>query len=245
RVILELAPEFAPEHFKNIVKLAQNRYWDGLHILRVQDNYVVQWGFHGEKTTPALEKKMKGVDRRIKDEFEASYTDNTPFFKLSDPDTYAPQTGFSYGFPVGRDPSQKKHWLTHCYGIVGISRGSERDSASAEGMYVVIGQSPRHLDRNITLVGRVVFGMELLSTLPRGKKEMGFYKNKKSFVPIRSLHLMSEVPKNKWTKIEILKTDSTTFAQWVESRRNRREKWFYRPAGAIEICNLNPPTRLY
>src|ERR1700760_916670 len=40
RVVIELAPEFAPNHFKNILTLVSEKYFDGLQILRVQDNYV-------------------------------------------------------------------------------------------------------------------------------------------------------------------------------------------------------------
>ena len=47
--------------------------------------------------------------------------------------------------------------------------------ATARELYAVIGQSPRGLDRNITLVGRVVRGIELLSVIPRGHGAMGFY----------------------------------------------------------------------
>ncbi|HUA88908.1 MAG TPA: peptidylprolyl isomerase, partial [Steroidobacteraceae bacterium] len=44
RVVIELAPEFAPHHVANIVALAREHYFDGLAIERAQDNYVVQWG---------------------------------------------------------------------------------------------------------------------------------------------------------------------------------------------------------
>ena len=42
--MIELAPEFAPNHVKNIKALVAEKYFDGLQILRAQDNYVVQWG---------------------------------------------------------------------------------------------------------------------------------------------------------------------------------------------------------
>jgi peptidylprolyl isomerase len=44
RVVIELAPTFAPLHAENIRTLAREHYWDGLAILRVQDNFVTQWG---------------------------------------------------------------------------------------------------------------------------------------------------------------------------------------------------------
>ena len=44
RVVIELAPAFAPNHVANIKALARENYFDGLAFLRSQDNYVVQWG---------------------------------------------------------------------------------------------------------------------------------------------------------------------------------------------------------
>jgi len=39
-------------------------------------------------------------------------------------------------------------------------------------MYAVIGNAPRQLDRNVALVGRVLKGWSLLSSLPRGSGDM-------------------------------------------------------------------------
>nr|MBA2466872.1 peptidylprolyl isomerase [Sphingomonas sp.] len=44
RIVIQLAPEFAPVHVANIRALARGQWWDGAAIYRVQDNYVVQWG---------------------------------------------------------------------------------------------------------------------------------------------------------------------------------------------------------
>ena len=44
RVVIELAPRFAPLHVANIKTLVRSRYFDSLSIIREQDNYVAQWG---------------------------------------------------------------------------------------------------------------------------------------------------------------------------------------------------------
>src|SRR5690606_8858092 len=97
------------------------------------------------------------------------------FTQLPDPDGWAAQVGFVDGFPAAQDPASGKAWMTHCYGALGAGRDAAADSSNGAELYVVIGQSPRQLDRNITLVGRVVRGMELLSALPRGPEPMGVY----------------------------------------------------------------------
>jgi peptidylprolyl isomerase len=49
RVVIELAPGFAPAHVTNVRTLAHEGYWDGMSINRSQDNFVVQWGDPAEE----------------------------------------------------------------------------------------------------------------------------------------------------------------------------------------------------
>src|SRR5256885_9583796 len=44
RVVVQLAPAFAPVHVANIKALANGNYWDGATVYRVQDNYVAELG---------------------------------------------------------------------------------------------------------------------------------------------------------------------------------------------------------
>jgi peptidylprolyl isomerase len=110
-------------------------------------------------------------------------------------------------------------------------------------MYAVIGNPPRQLDRNVTLVGRVLKGVELLSTLPRGSGEMGFYVGSEPPVPIASVRIAADVPAVERTPLEVLRTDSATFRTMLEQRRNRREAWFKFNPGHIELCNVPLPVR--
>ncbi|RDZ27776.1 peptidylprolyl isomerase [Lysobacter silvisoli] len=241
RVVIELAPEFAPQHATNIRALARNGYWNKLSINRSQDNFVVQWG------DPAEDDKSrkplgKGTKAKLPAEFERS-SDKLPFHVLPDPDGWAPQVGFADGFPAARDTGAKRAWLAHCYGMVGAGRDVAADSSNGTELYVVIGQSPRQLDRNITVVGRVVQGMELLSVLPRGTGPLGFYENPAQRVPITSIRLAADVAKKDRVAIEVLRTDSAAFDEIIESRRNRRDEWYKHPAGHIDLCNVPLPTR--
>ena len=108
---------------------------------------------------------------------------------------------------------------------------------------MVIGHSPRHLDRNITLVGRVIEGIEHLSTLPRGSGALGFYAEASQHTPIRSLRLASTLAEAERPRRERLRTDSPSFARLVEARRHRHEPWFIQPVGRIEACNVPVPVR--
>jgi peptidylprolyl isomerase len=237
RVIIELAPEFAPKHVENIRTLVRERYFDGLAILRAQDNFVVQWG------DPDGEKPLGSAKKTLTAEFTRP-AKGLAFTKLPDPDTYAPEVGFVSGFPAARDRADGSAWLTHCYGMVGVGRDTDADSAGGSELYVVIGHAPRQLDRNITVVGRVVHGMERLSTLPRGTGPLGFYEKSEERAPIRHVRLASDVPPAERTALQLLRTDTPTFEAMVESRRNRRDDWYKVLAGRIDLCSVPLPVRL-
>lgn len=242
RVIIELAPHYAPLHASNIKTMVSGHYFDGLTILRVQDNYVTQWG-DPDAGDAAKARTLGKAKKTLAPEFERGIDANLPFTRLPDGDVYAPQVGFSDGFPVARDPKGGKTWLAHCYGMVGAGRDNGVETGSGAELYVVIGESPRHLDRNIALVGRVVQGMDLLAALPRGDGAMGFYTRPEQRLPIKSVRREADVPAAERTPVELLRTDTPTFTALVESRRNRSDEWYKRPAGKISLCNVPLPVR--
>ncbi len=232
RVVIELAPDYAPRHVANIKALVQEKYFDGLAIVRSQDNYVVQWGDPDER------RPIRNAQAHLPAEFARAIDSALPFYRLPDRDTYAAQTGFSAGFPVARDPVEGRTWLTHCYGMVGAGRDNASDSGGGTELYVVTGHAPRHLDRNVTLVGRVVQGISLLSTLPRGTGALGFYEKPAQRVPITALRLAADVPAAERSDLEVLRTDSATFRAVVAAQRFRGGEWYKYTAGHIEVCNV-------
>ncbi|MBX3700017.1 MAG: peptidylprolyl isomerase [Dokdonella sp.] len=242
RVVIELAPQFAPLHAANIKTLVRAHYFDGLAILRVQDNFVTQWGDpeaeHAERA-----RSFGAAQRTLAAEFERSIDRSLPFTPLPDGDVYAREVGFSDGFPAARDRRIGKTWLAHCYGMVGAGRDNAADSGPGAELYVVIGQEPRQLDRNIALVGRVLQGMELLAALPRGSGPLGFYERPEQRVPIRRVRVAADLPDTERTPLEVLRTDTPRFAAFVESRRNRSDAWYLQTAGKIGLCNIAVPVR--
>lgn len=237
RVVMELAPEFAPEHVANIRTLVRERYFDGLAVLRAQDNYVVQWG------DPEGDRSLGSARTSLPAELDRPVSADLPFTALPDGDVYAPQVGFTLGFPVARDPAEGRDWLVHCYGAVGVARGNDPEAGSGAQLYVVIGHAPRHLDRNGTIVGRVVRGMEVLSTAPRGSGRLGFYQDPETPIPIRSVRLGGELPAEERSPLQVMRTDSEAFRSHVEARRTRDEDWFVHATGRVEVCNVGVPTR--
>jgi peptidylprolyl isomerase len=238
-VIIELAPNFAPQSIANIKTLAEEKYFDGLAIMRSQDNYVVQWGDPYEEEDSA--KPLGSARKTVTAEFERSLG-GIEIIKINSRDAYADIVGFSAGFPVASNGTNA--WLAHCYGMVGVSRGNESDSGNGASLYVVTGHAPRHLDRNVSLVGRVISGMELLTVLPHGTGALGFYESIDETVALISIRLGKNTAKAGRTNIEIMRTDTEAFADYIVSRTYRNEEWFVEPTGRIELCNINPPLRI-
>jgi peptidylprolyl isomerase len=236
RVVLQLAPQFAPVHVANIKALARGAYWNGATVYRVQDNYVAQWGLNeSDKPWP------KGVTAKPPAEYTRAFK-GLSVKPLGSPDPYAPGAGFSGGWPIAY--SVKGNWanLAHCYGSVGVGRDLSPDTGTGGELYAAIAPL-RHLDRNIAVVGRVIDGMDKLSSLPRGTEALGFYKEKAQYVPIASIRLASEMPASERPAYEFLDTQSASFAQYLHLRANRHDDFYIRPAGGVDLCNVNVPVR--
>lgn len=235
RVIIELAPAFAPNTIANIKTLVRARYFDGGAVVRAQDNYVVQWSRTDSRPLGAAKKT-------IAPEFDRAAA-GVPFNALADTDTYARETGFSGGFPAARDSATGHIWLAHCYGMVGVGRDVAADSGNGSELYAVIGQSPRNLDRNVTLIGRVIDGIERFSVMPRGTGALGFYEKPGQRTAIAWIRFGSDLPAGQRPKFEALKTDSPTFARVLDERRTRPDPWYKHSPGRINVCNMPLPVR--
>jgi cyclophilin family peptidyl-prolyl cis-trans isomerase len=245
RVLIELAPDFTPLHVANIRTMAHEHYYDGLAIVRVQDNFVTQWGDpasddNGDKSKL---KSLGSAKDRLPPEYTHPYDEKIPFTALKDGDFYAPEAGYSEGFPAARDKAGQQQWLTHCYGMVGVGRDIDPETGSSSELYAVIGQAPRALDRNIAVVGRVLQGMEYLSALPRGTGALGFYEKPEQRVTIRSVRLAADLPADERPNVEVLRTDSATFAALVDAKRNRLDDFYRIPVGKVDVCSVAIPVR--
>ncbi|MFM2020582.1 MAG: hypothetical protein RJB02_290 [Pseudomonadota bacterium] len=237
RVVIQLVPApFSQGWVGNIRKLAAAKWWDGTSINRVQDNYVAQWG-------DATEKKPlpEGLATVPESEYVTEDFVGRPFYSLEGSwrDSYSHDTGFYRGWPIAF--GKEGYWPVHCYGMVGVGRNLSPDTGTGAELYTVIGHAPRHLDRNIALVGRVIEGIEHLSSLPRGTGALGFYEKEEERVPILSVRLGNEI--EGLPAYEYLSTESASFSAYADARANRRDAFFIKPAGGADICNIPVPVR--
>lgn len=242
RLVIELAPGWAPEHVANIKTLVREHYFDGTSVYRVQDNFVAQWG-DPDGDDPGKAKSMGSAKTHVPPEYTRNAGSIKHFTLLKDGDVYAPQVGFVDGMPAARDPKTHRAWLVQCYGMVGVARDVDPTSGNGNTLYVPIGQAPRRIDHQLAVVGRVVWGMQWLSSLPRGPKPMGVYKDASMRTPIESVRLASDVAAKDQIELQVLRTDSQTFARLIDATRNRHDAFYTVPPGHVGICDAPLPVR--
>jgi peptidylprolyl isomerase len=238
RVVIALAPDLAPNHVATVKALVGAKFFDNRAIVRSQDNYVAQWGDGAAAVALGLQ------SARMAAEFDHVMGRDFSPLALRDGDVYAKRVGIWRNWPVAWDPATRRAWLPHCYGMIGAGRDEAADSGGPAEMYAVTGHSPRALDRNVTLFGRVVRGMEHLTTLPRGTEALGFYGEGQTKPKIISVRLASDLPTDQREAIQVLRSDHPIYAQLLESRRNRRDSWTLYKAGRLELCNAPLPVRI-
>lgn len=247
QVFIELAPRFAPAHVDNIRALARGGYYDGLAIVRVQDNFVTQWGDpNADDEDTGMKGKGKPFPAGAKAHLPAEFSiplKGVPMTVLPDVDGWAPRVGQVDGFAAAADPKAGKAWLAHCYGSVGAGRGNAADSSTGAELYAVIGQAPRGLDLNITVVGRVLKGMEFLSSLPRGGAAMGFYDKPEQRLGIERVALAAALPAEQRPALQVLRTDTPTWQELLDARRHRGG-WFVHSPGYTDLCSAAVPVRV-
>ena len=240
RVVIQLAPQFAPVHVANIRTMARSGYWAKAKIYRVVDNWVTQWGLgededKGDTITPL----PPGAVARPPEEYERSAA-GLKWVPMGSPDPYSMKAAYADGWPVALQPGGKAN-ATYCYGAVGVARDAAPDTGSSSELFAVIGATARRLDRNYALVGRVLDGMENLSALPRGTAEMGVYAKDQLPVAITAVRIAADMPATERPRFEYLRTGSAAFADYVQLASHRAD--YGVPSPGADLCAVPVPVR--
>jgi len=236
-VIMEMAPEFAPGHVANTRALVREKYFDGLAFYRVAEGFVAQGGDPQDNV-----KSIRQAKRTIPAELYLDGPLKSPFTLVDLQDGFAAQTGYVSGFPVARNEKGTESWMTHCPGALAMARDNAPDSGGAT-IYIVIGHAPRYLDRNTTVFGRVLRGLEYVQQLRRGYEPAGIIKSPQDYNPIISMRVATDIPAEQRQNLQVMRTDSQAFREMIISRANRPEEWFYERPGYVDVCAVPVPLR--
>jgi peptidylprolyl isomerase len=239
QVVIELNDTFAPNHSARMRQAARDGFFDGRDFYRVIDGFVAQGGRGEEADSVELTQYPALVG-----EFTTTGSD-LAFTPMIDRDLYAEAVGHVDGFPAGRD-SDGRMWLLHCPGTMAMARNNEPDSGDVE-FYIVLGHAPRHLDRIMSVFGRVISGMEHVQALNRGNPAVnsGVIEDPAQRDPIVSMRVASDIPEAERPTFEIMRTDGQAFHDAKAGRRNRTHEFFFEtPPPVIEACHMPGPVRV-
>ncbi len=232
-VIIELNALFAPKTVRQFTELAEGGFYDGLSFYRVIDGFVAQGGDGsdlGERSEVPL----------IEAEFEIDWPEEEiEWTPVQERDLFAPETGFIESYAVARDPKNGKAWLAHCPGVVAMARNEGPDSSRTD-FYIVIGQAPRYLDRNMNVFGRVVHGMDAVQRIRRGKPaDNGIITDDAASSRIRRVRLGTEIPDEELLMVLVPDSADKSFRDMLDDRRKRKQKFFHnQPPRVLDVCQV-------
>ncbi|MCA8902172.1 MAG: peptidylprolyl isomerase [Hyphomonas sp.] len=250
-ITIELFPEAAPANAGSIRDAVRAGFYDGEFFYRVIETHVAQAG-------KEFDQLLDGVPTVP---FEAERTVSAEGFDpLGSADLFAPQAGHRAGFPVGREGGQE--WLLNCPGAVGMARSMAPDSGSTEFYIPLLPR--RYLDRNYTIFGRVIDGMDVVNRLARVEPfneeetealfgdddplayQMAQYR-RSNLGPnmIVSARVAADLPEDERPAWEVMPTPSAEWEALKESKRDYSgaQAFVVTPPKIVDICTLPVPVR--
>lgn len=251
KVYIELFPEAAPAHTAQVRRLVREGFYDLEAFYRVIEGHVAQAG--------------REFDQAIGDAptlpFEAERAAGAEGFTAhGNADLFAPEVGHRSGFAVGRENGRE--WLLNCPGALGMARNDPPDSGSTE-VFIPL-QPRRYLDRNYTIFGRVIGGMEHIHQLARvdpsteEEAEALFGEDPELAYQIRqyrrskldpnliiSARIAADLPAKTRPAFEVMDTRSAEWAALKESKRDYSAigAFVSTPPRMLDICTLPVPAR--
>ncbi|WP_286264091.1 peptidylprolyl isomerase [Thalassotalea atypica] len=238
QVVIELAPQFSPNHVTQFKQLVKRGVYNGNKFYRVIDGFVAQTG-------PAEGSPQAQNIASLALEGEWSIKDDWQMTLVQEGDLFAEQTGFKEGFAIAANPSEKAAWLAHCPGAVAMARSNEADSGNSH-FYINNGQAPRYLDRIMSVFGRVVYGMNHVQAIQRTQVDEGDKPvNSSDYTPIVTMQMMSDLPAEKQWQLEVENTESDLFAERLVKRKERAHAFFFKkPPPVLDVCQVPLRTRI-
>jgi peptidylprolyl isomerase len=231
RIIIALSKDLAQAHVDQMKILAREGFYEGLPFLRVIGGFIAQAGDPAEHTGDVASLKDVGSAADTLDaQFDEPWSRDLNFAPFRAPDEYREQAGYINGFPAMRSLSEERVWLTGCTGAVGAPRDVDPNSATT-GFWVAM-QSMRYNDRNHTIFGRVVSGMDHVALMMRASAE-----HPSTWTLMESVRVAADLPQDQRTRLEIRNTNSAAFQDYLEDLRNPTYAWNARSPRRLSVCD--------
>lgn len=241
RIVVELAPEFAPNHVERMKTLARAHFYDFLVWHRVLDGFMAQGG--GARGNPNHRSELPAMNS----EFIVRRGAELPISELQDriinpsDNPQRAKAGFWHGFPAGTQAlaaaaltadGRVNSWLLHCTGAAAMARTNDPNSAGSQ-FYITRGNA-EHLNAIYTSWGRVRAGQDAVNAL-----RVGTLGQDPGFVPdtIDSMRVAADLPEAERTHVQVVDTESPAFTAYLNSLRDA--------SGALpDVCEIPVPTRI-
>jgi len=233
---IELNDAFAPNHAQRIRDLARAEFFNGEYFYRVIDGFVAQGGVQHDERMTGWENLENENDRPLT---EGAMT------PLGNADLFTANVGHSMdGFPMAQDAELGREWLLHCPGAMAMARDTDPDTGGTE-FYIVL-DAQRYLDRNLTVFGRVIDGMQYIQKLERGDRaiESGVIQPPRTGDEILSAVIAADLPEGERPSYLVQQPGTEAFEDSKTERRVRTADFFYRkPPEVLDICGFEVPVR--
>ncbi|MDP1641166.1 MAG: peptidylprolyl isomerase [Phenylobacterium sp.] len=170
RIVVEMAPQVAPQAVARVKLLAKEGVYDGLQFHRVIAGFVAQTGNPGNQDGGASDHPD------LPPEFTFRLTPEIArgvAFVTAASDA---RTGFLGSLPIsavsGGEEARARNgrvlaWGAYCAGVFGMGRQADPGTANSE-IFVML-DSARRLDRDYTPFGRVIAGFDVAQALAVGE----------------------------------------------------------------------------
>ncbi len=210
--LIEMAPDFAPNHVQRMREFASNGYFVGLPFHRVLKEFMAQAG------EPSLVRRDPPTTPPLVGEFMFRRTLGQKIKLVGEDRNF--NTGFVDGFPIVSQPDELAMMTAdgrvrasglHCPGAAAMARTNDPNSANAQ-FYITTG-NPEWLNTKYTVWGRVRAGQNAVTEIKLGEP---------AYPPdlIDGMTLGSDVADKDRARVWVMRTDSAAFAAHLEQQKN-------------------------
>jgi peptidylprolyl isomerase len=225
QVVVEIAPEAAPQTAAHIKALVRAGFYDNSIFYRVLPGFVAQTGDRGER-------RFSSGAPGLPDEFLLPPgLVPPPPPPLGDPAPAPPR--FIGALPVARPDGQRpgQAWTAFCPGVAGLAHDDRPNSGESQIFFMTV--HAQNLEATFTAWGRVVIGMDVLAGLSPGEPPA---------TPDRVItaRLASDLPADQRPVLEVLDPAGPTAMRQIRELVRARNM----SAGACDVsltARLLPP----